>query len=417
MAVDIDLEIIFYNLIFAVSYILIVNILFERFILSTKQIIGTVLVFNIIFVLILSQLFLLKNGHYFSFSAVDSLYYEDIAKDAVKLNYKAGVNFFLENINSLDDVGYPLFLLTVYSVWNFTLFARIAIIIFTVLGAYYHFKTALFILPRNYAMLSTLIVFISPFTVHYASNGLKELIMLFISTVSVYHATSFILHHKIKNLLYGLSLALLMAFFRIPLILLLYASFITGIFFSEKRAKHQIFLYFAGLVVFAIGYFTYINFQEGIERFTSLDPEHQLERFSNTAGQGTRFTQIVMFIAAFIGPFPNLLPFEGKENLSVISYFLYIRLLLSPFFLFGIYNAIAKKTKAIYIMLAFTAFEIGSLYSIREIFEFRKAIPHFGFIITLSIYGFTKSKILKKYYFYYFIILISMVIYWNFGRL
>ena len=151
-----------------------------------------------------------------------------------------------------------------------------------------------------------------------------------------------------------------------------------------------IFLVCIGILYFAL-------FQEYLTRYSR--PFYDVLAHKETVFKSTiAFSSAVSVVSGLFGPFPTILPFPGKENLSVSAGSLILKIFISAYFFVGAYFAYKARNAVALGMAIFCLLEIGSLMYLFETFELRKGFPHIAFFALIAIYGFEKLKTSQSKY-------------------
>lgn len=370
--------------------------------------------FQLISVTALTQIYINKFGRPFSFTASDSLSYDLISREYLHLTfYETVVKYFTEL--PIDDVGFPTFLSLIYRISANPLLSRYVIIIFICLSTFIFYRVSLFYLSKKYSLISSMAFSLSNYTTLYASNGLKEHLMILIFLISLYLFLVYININKNKYLFWSILLSSLLLFFRIPVVFFLLITISITVLFKNKRNSILMLITFISII--SSIYILYSYFTNEITRFTELTGEETLEKTSFFVNKSGLFTLLTAIISGLIGPFPTLIPKPGKEDVFFIGSALLFRNLLGLHIITTIIVSIKNKFLIFYPIILYPLITIISLISISQVFEFRFHIVHFPLFIILGFYSMENKLVTSKSFIMYYVFVIVLIIYWNIGRI
>lgn len=409
-----NFQIYLFNAFFFLAYYSILVICYNWPIRRVRHLVFVVLIYNLVFVSILTQLFFSHHGNYFSFNAIDSIYYHELASSYLNLPFFDSVIALFQEV-PIDDFGFPFFLSIAYRIFDNPLAARYLMIVITVANSVLIFKNGNYFLTRRFSFLAALIVTISQMTVLYESNGLKELFMMHILLFSFYFFNVFQERRKIRHLIYSILISLILLFFRIPLAFLFLLSIsLTMIFVNKFNHGYKLFLY---IIIAVTSLILYLYFQVEVYRFLDISSETALLRVSESVKQEGLFVQVVSILTGLIGPFPTLMPISEKLDVSLISGGLVLRVFLAIHIVIGVFYVITKRMVYLFPFVVFIVVTIVSLISISEVFEYRFHLPHYPFLILTGLFAVQNRYISERMIIAFSFVVVSIVLYWNFGRL
>lgn len=400
-----------YNLIISILYFLFLVFIVYKRSYTTFQLMFFTFFITLVFVLANNYVFQLLGNSYFMPRAKDPIAYHSLASNMMKMDFSEKLTFF--SSFSISDLGFPLYLSYVYSIIHSPLFANICNVFVHLCTVLLLFKIGRFFLSRKYAFMGAFIYGISQYAVWFISSGLKETIMVFFVIASVF----FYLKYVKKNTLFYLFLALISALFlilfRIPIVIFLVGAFAICELTKKKVGFKQYFaVIFVVLSVFLLSQF----YSTLLLKYTTLS------QFAQTEGGFQQFAYATAFIAGFFGPFPTYMPFDGKENLSLIAGSLTLYVFLTLPFLYACYYALKSNNIYMKPLVIYALFEITGLVYLAQSFDLRKGIPHILLAIMLAMYTLSNyrkfNKTIHKYIFGGFYITITGILFfWNYLRL
>jgi len=413
---NINENVLLFNVVFAIGYFLVIFLAINSPYYNLSRLIRIIVVFNVVFTTALLLFFYFNTGHFFSFAAVDSVYYQDIAERFHGSSLPATVKGILRE-NDLDDLGFPLFLSLIYSVVNKIVVARLAMVLIVSLSAFYTYKIGVSFLQKKFAFIATLLFYVSPAVILYSSNGLKENLMLLIINAAFYYFIKYQKLQKIKYLIYSIVVGSVIVLFRIPYIFFIVVSIGFTLLLYKKKSRISTYLYSLVLIGIVV-YIIYFNYQYGIDRFTRINSDNVIDNIAQATGQNSFFAFLTSIFITVFGPLPSFFADPSKLDLTIVAITPYLKVLFTPLFLVGIYYIIRLKNAYGMPFVIFILINLISLVSIASSFEFRFHLMNFPFIFLISFYGLQHaSRKVSRICFFSAFLLIAPVLIWNFGRL
>lgn len=376
------------------------------------------LVFSYITIAIafLNILFYSYGSSFFEFNAADSYTYDNHANFMISRSLSDGINWMIVNI-PYDDWGHILYVSTIYRLFApHNLIVNFINIIMAIVTLNYLYKLMLGYFPKPIALVLGVAFIASSFSLYFQAGGLKELFMVWVMTMIAYY------HYKLTVLRTQKRLVTLITLILLIILLLIYrpiviAFILIAILLSEgsKRGTN-----IRTLLVFVVAIGLGIAL---LDELTSWF-DYYLRNASMTIemseyGSNKPLTWVLGILAGVIGPLPTFY-FSGKENVFLYSTGLLFRVILSGYFLLGLYTIYRKKIKSAYFIFFFTLLEMISLIGIQESFELRLSMPHFPFIYLISgigIYNTSSNAMVnhsRMFMRYYFTFLIVVILIWNY---
>ena len=383
------------------------------------KLITIVLVFNLCFVAAYNYLFFLDRGDFLAFAAADSETYHYIADYISRGPIKDTLSRFPWYLAN-DDKGFVVYASLLYRIIPSNLILNLFNIILNLATTVILYKLGRFILSDKGAFLTAIIYGVATYTVFYQASGLKETLMVFLTVGSLYYLIQSFEKGSLPLFLLGILFCVLVTFFRVPVAFFVLASL--GVYLVFKKKRHSILGPVIFIILVIIGMLFYVSFQEYLSRylFSFMDVIFGKEAVFE---HDMRFAGAVAVISGIFGPFPTLIPFPGKENISILAGSLILKVLISAYFVVGTYFAYKARNAIALALGAFCLMEIGGLIYLLESFEFRLNFPHIGFFVLITIYGFEKLETsqlkyqgLKKLIFTGNLALVGAIYAWNILR-
>ena len=409
------IDLFFINIINGSFSFIIIYVLAPKRNILLSELIFIIFCYNLALSLLFYIIFISFTGKPFEFHPVDSLWYNHIGY-ILKNKSFSWILSYVSNEIGIDDTGFILIVTCIYKIWFSPLAVVICKVLTHTLSVFLLFRIAQSFLSYHYAVIGSVIYGSSLYSVFYEANGLKEIFMIFIVIFSFFWFYRYIETNNITYLIISLLISLILVFFRIPLVLFCFLSFGITIYYQNRAIKPIDALAIITIIIASI--FLYDKFKPLIYRYTgsSVEMTYALKSKS-TRGFTFGLSYLTAVISGFLGPFPTIMPIAGRENLSMIAPSLFLRVMLSGFFLYGIFYSIKTKYILVFPVIVFSILEIIALIYLLETFELRKALPHMAFVIFITLLGLQECK--KENLFINFMIALSILILisWNIFRL
>ena len=275
-------------------------------------------------------------------------------------------------------------------------------------------------LTQRLAFTGALVYGISSYSIFYQASGLKETLMVFFIISSFYYYTKYIKTDKSLYLIFSILSGFMLMFFRVVIVAIILLSY----FISEiirRRNNIQIiipiFIFSLILVTFLSNYLDFISKLIHAADFILYYKSFESSYISTNTGV---FSYTTALMSGIIGPLPTLLPFNGKESLSIYSSGLILKVFLSSYFLFSLKFAWKEKNHIILPIIIFCLIEIMGLSYLLESFELRKAMPHIGLFLLASVYSYEQihnryksHKLIKALILIFNSVFAVLIILWN----
>lgn len=353
-----------------------------------------VVVFNLVFVAAYNVIFFLDHGNYLAFSAADSDAYHYIASYIARGPIKDTLSNFPWHLPN-DDKGFVVYASLLYRIIPSNLILNFFNIILNLATTLLIYKLGKFILSDKGAFLAAIIFGLATYTGFYQASGLKETPMVFLTVAAFYYFIQCFEKGSSLLFLLGILFCVLITFFRVPLAFFILIS--VAVYFFFKKERQSILGPPILMILLGIGILFYVFFQEYLPRY--IPQFHAvLTHWKSVFKYNIWFASIVSWVSGIFGPFPTLIPFPEKENISILAGSLILKTLISAYFISGVYFAYKVRNAIALGLAAFCLMEIGGLAYLLETLEFRKSFPHIGFFVLIAIYGFEKLETSKSKY-------------------
>jgi 4-amino-4-deoxy-L-arabinose transferase-like glycosyltransferase len=393
----------------------------------TKNLFITALAFRVAWVVFSYFFYMHANGNPFEFESADAMGYHKEALWMLDVLKEGKWNTFQDYYSTrYTDMGYPVYLIIIYSIFGKSIF--ICRLIKAFLGA----ATVVLVYmlaKRNFgekvARLSGFIALLYPNLVYYTGLHVKETEMVFLFMAFTERA-DFLLRQKKLNIgLIALTLLLGVAlyFFRAVLAYSALASVILTLIFSRKevfRMKKSL-LVIMGIVLVLIFLYGSEYLSEALEYWSNRfsNQETSLLHRARTNALARYGSAFIFAPFVLIAPFPTLVHIETQQNHMLLGGAFYIKNVLAYFVILAFYHLYKNKTwkshvLLITIMISYIAILTMSKFALVERFH----LPVLPFHIMFTAYGLSKlSNRNYKSFSYYSLGLALIIIGWNWIKL
>jgi 4-amino-4-deoxy-L-arabinose transferase-like glycosyltransferase len=374
----------FVNFIATVTYISIIFLSASGRSFDQPRLIGLVLGYNLFFVAAYNVLFFLDHGNFLAFQSADSATYKYIAEHIARRFIKDTLSSFPWYIGN-DDKGFVVYASLLYRIIPSNLTLNFFNILLNLATTILIYRLGKFFLSRKGAFLAALIFGLATYTVFYQASGLKETLMVFLTVGAFYYLVQSSEEGSFLLFVLGLLFCVLLTFFRVPITYFLFIS--AGVYLFFKRKKGSMLGPLVLILSVVIGILFYVLFQKYLPHYTRSFVD-VLTYKETVLESDIRFAGAVSVVSGFFGPFPTLIPFPGKENISIFAGSLILKVFISAYFVVGAYFCCKTRSAIAIGLTVFCLLEIGGLCYLLETLELRKGFPHMGFFVLLAVYGF-----------------------------
>lgn len=357
------------------------------------------------------------DGDTFLFSKADAMVYYD---ESIKMSSMSiGEGFkYLSSFASFDDWGAFMWMVPIMKIYPAKWLLNFSYIIIGMFSSRMLFNIGRNFMSRRYAFLCALAFAIASFTITFHAKFLKETIMIFTIIASFYYFFKYLRSKRIYILLISFLLAGFVAFFRVPTMILLFASYAATILLINVKRK----IYLVPLimvVLLASSFFSSFIEYSYQTYLAGGDVERIIERKVEMSAGGGFVHHITDPLAAIVGPFPSFIPKEITSNPLNASGLIFRLLIAFPFFI-GVWYAVKYKKRFLYPLILFFFLEaLGVAISVKGL-EFRLTFPHLAMAYlvafwTLFLYDYKiiRKGALNKYWNYWVVFVVFICILWN----
>lgn len=377
-----------------------------------------ILMYQIFCCLFLREFFLLVTGDELGFldNIIDSGAYRDDAMITQGLTFSQTLKFLAEeNLYDMSDLGFPIILRIAYMIGGGQ-YGNLVMtgfnILFHTLSTLLLYKTALKFLEKDLCKIIAILWGFNLISVWINVSGLKETAFLFFIIFTLYHLYKFMGKRTLYNIFFFLAGVAIVALFRIYLSVFFIIIFLM-LFLPRNFYKKWMPLIWVGMIIVILNFIAIFSHFFPILQF--------IYEMSQTRNEGTGISGIISLIFPLVGPFPNFLTSLSENanfNTFVFPGFLFIKMALSIFGIYGIYRTVKERAINLYPMLSF--FILNTLLVVITGFELHYrfiycALPCF---IVLIAYGFNKymrseKRIFKQILPLYMILCVLIIYFYN----
>lgn len=413
-------NILLFNIFSFLSYSFILYLISTNQIYSgTKNIKIVVFIYSLFCVLVLNLMFFYHHGDFFQFQTADEIFYHKMGLACLDLNIFDSIQYYLDSYG-FDNLGALLYVNLVYRIIASTLFVNFINILCGVLSALLMFKLGVIVMHRKYAMMASVAYFISSFIIKYESSGLKESVFILFVLSAIYFWYVFYFKKKRRYLFVSLLCGLAIMLFRPAVLGMLILSIFIGVFLNRYGdSLKNILLSF--LLILAFGFSTSF-YTKVMQRLDSFDDQVSLRSGYVKDAASDEVVVYVAAIASTVGPLPNILTREGKENNSLHSSGLLFRGFLGVVFWFSVVFIIKNRVSEMYPFMMMSLLGTVALFYIMESLELRFHLTHLPFTYLVAFYflsyydslkGFARARV-SRFLDMGFLGVALLMLYWNF---
>ncbi len=342
---------------------------------SYKNLGVTIFIYSVIFVTMYLTISDYYRGNTFIFSESDARLYEKWSFSLLETPFSEWIPSLTKKKIAYDDWGAPIAMALFLSILPSKIFINFCYILINTANGFLLFKIGKVIMSSRYAYIASLSYSISSYSLFFVGSFLKEIIMVFFVVASFYFLYMYFLHKNFHYMVIGGTVSLIVIFFRPPVALFIWLSYLLLFFLESKNSVIRYFVIFIALIAFvaALGLI-----QESSEKYANGG--NVMESYSYTST--STFQKLVIYVGTFIGPFPQLLQFD--ENITYKPLFgagLLFKLLLFFAYWKGLWYALKSKHTIILPMYLFAVTEMLGLCLALDGIELRKVLPHVPLVI------------------------------------
>lgn len=393
-----------------------------------KKLFWTAFLLRSFWVLFSYFFFIALTGQPFEFYTADAFMYHNWATAASNYFSIGGYQQFFNSGEHVSDLGYPMYLTTVYLIFGKSIFvARLLFALWGALTCILVYNLAKRNFNESTGRIAGILAMILPNLIYYCGLHLKEPIMVLLIVAFIERLDYTLRSNKINfiKLIFVVFLGLSLFFFRTALgICALFVLFTTLTFSSRRVAGwgKRILIGFWFVAVISIFFsaqlertliqaFKLKNVQEAnMEWRAERETGNKLAKY----GSAAIFAPIIIF-----APFPTLVNIEFQKYQMMLSGAYYIKNVYVFFVLLGLlflikHREYRKHLSILSFLFAYLAILAQSSFAISERFH----LPLVPFLLIIASFGISKvNRRNKKYFIPYLIFITVIIIAWNWFKL
>ncbi len=388
-------------------YVLMILVCFYRMRVSRLLILNAVMMFVL---LLLVKLTYERAGANTFNGAVDAQKYLNETLAFAHLSYGDFVEQIYNNRFDIHDLGNFTLNYIVYQIYPDKEFVIYGVaffnIIFLYISSVYLFKLAqLFRFNDIISKLITILYAASPYALITISNGLKEVFFVMVIILAMYYICKAQREHPLKNILIAAPFIYGTNLFRGAIFYMVVLSAIVAL--TSKRENKKMYLLLMCIGAIVGGYFLPLFLETFLDRSQELSEQIINFRFRNRI---TSFsTSVFPYVAAFFGPYSNFDRLGTSGLTFVTSITMFIKAILSLWFVVGIFRIIKHYKEEYYPMLVYILASIAMLIQSGVSLDMRFHFTYLPFFFIVAFSGNIKHKYIN--YLYILIIVVICVLY------
>ena len=403
-----------------------------------KNIFWTAFALRALWVVISFVLYNDWTGMPFTIGAADELFYDDVAHHAARLMREGNWHIYSNIVRyapktGFSDMGYPIYLSIIYWIFGDSIF--VARIIKAALGAW----TALLVYKlavRNFGETTGRMVGIMcalmPTLIYYCSLQLKEVEMVFLTTLFIERADHLLRKGKLPVFQTAALMLIPLALFtiRTALAATLVMAFFCALLFSSDRVVKtgQRIMLIAAAVAFALVMFL-TNTSIGDDVMDMLarggSQQQQNMEWRTIRDNGNSFAKYagaaVFAPMIFTIPFPTMTDIPHQENHKMIHGGNFVKNITSYFTIFALLILLLtgdwrKHVLPVAVLVGYLVILVFSNFAHSERFH----QPILPLSLMFAAYGISlmlQVRLIKKYYPYWCLLILFAAIAWNWFKL
>ncbi len=351
----------------------------------------------------------------YGFDAVDAFSYEKIANESKDLS----IIQFIKTLNkkydlSISDYGFPFIRYLIAQITKNTTIQNYLLVILNSILISFSSKI-LGLLANNFLNqenTKALILFwgLNPFSIYTSPSGMKENVFIFIIIITFYFLQKYYSYNKKKYLFLFFTFLILTFFFRWFITIFILTVFLFKKLYQSTALNKFLPLIFIGLPLIGLFFASFINFL-GINNNPFINTALAVQEYRAGGTEG----YIANFISSWVGPFPSIIYVSQKAPL-IYAIGNLIKMVLSFYFIFGIYFVYKYKIKKLYPIVLYIIFNIFLVVVSNTALDMRFQYTMLPFYLMLSFFGiqyYNKKTILLPLSYLIFIVT-PIIIFYNF---
>ena len=330
----------------------------------------TVFVFSISAVSLYCYMSDYYSGDTFLFSKSDAMAYYKMSNGLASSNFTHWYEILTSRGWDFDDWGAPVGMSIFYMIWPSKATLNIGYVVLTSIAAVSMFDMAKTFMIKRYAYMVALTYCVSSYMLFFNGSHLKESFMSFITIESFAFLYKYINEEKVIYLIIALLFSVFMAFFRVPVMGLMWLGGITYLLLRKGNIETYT------LVLLGVLYIGFLSMSTLMDAWSRYTLDGDVTKGENYIG-ATTFSIYTSIANACIGPFPEMLQVGDKIGYkSLFGSGLYFKMFLALPFWLGFIHCIKEKVIMMYPLFVFTVLEIICISVVNDGIELRKSLPH-----------------------------------------
>lgn len=342
---------------------------------SNRRLWTIVILYSMIFVGLYQLMSYFYTGDTLFFNVIDATQYERYSFHMKDLSFADGVTY-ISHIWNYDDWGAPISMAYMLKLVPYKPFVNLCYILMNSIGALCLFEIGKIIMSRKYAFMASLVYAISSYSIFFMSSFNKEATFCFLVIVSIFFLYQYWKKKSFLYLFVGGFASLLCVFFRVPVAIFIWLSYISLLLFGDKSHTKKGLFFFLSI---AISFLALSLFKYSSDQYANSGDVTESYNYISTSF----FQKLTSSTGALIGPFPTLFQVSNIEfkNKALYGAGLLLKFMLFfPFWKGAIY-CLKSRAVEVYPLFVFSIIEMLGLCLVFEGLELRLALPHFSFFI------------------------------------
>lgn len=396
----------------------------------SKKLFLYALLIRVIWVIFSFLLYTIMVGSPFDFSAADAMGYHGEAEWLVSMIRQGDISPYFRYIGgNYSDMGYPFYLGLLYSITDNSIFiARLLKALFSAWTVLLVYKIAVRNFGEEVGRIAGVFAMLMPLLVFYTGLHLKEIEMVFLSTLFLERAELVIRSSKANFMaivVLTLVTSLLFLFRTVLGAAALFSLFTALLLSADKVTKTWKRIFVSVWVILAVAFFLGGNIAAEVEEVwenRNLSQEKSMEWRSEREGGNSfaKYASATVFAPAiFIIPFPTMVKVESQPNQMMFHGGYFVKNVMAFFVMLAILLLIVQKKwrenlLILSFVLSYLLIVAFSSFAQSERFH-QPALPIMLILAAFGVSQFEEKH--KKYFNYYLIFLVVANIAWSWFKL
>ena len=339
-------------------------------------------------------------NHMLGYNPIDAIAYHSYAEHFVLK--KESLFNIIESLRtaskSLDDYGFFIIPTIIYSLFGVEFGCHILSLVnalFIIGSCNFLYKLCEIISIDKRDILTICFLFGTlTYAIYTAAAGLKENIMMFFIVGAMYYMYKFLNKKSAVALICTILFSLFLCFFRTAIAAILLTTFIISLFlylsFVRKKLKFWTILMMGfGMATLSVVTILVADLRGGMAVNQGM--------VDSVAQGSSLFFQCFNLAAILVGPFPNFVSDTEKVNyITLWNFGTLVKMMLSGYFLYGIYFIYKKKMLTYYPILIFFFLHSAMLFVTMFAVHDRYQLPQIPLVFIVSFLGLSKIGYLQR---------------------